>query len=180
MTATRALLDRTRVARLAVLLPVVVLLVAVAATGWWSDQPRRFGEVSGSYGLAAAKVGRPLLFGMYADPGRGSVTLRRVAPRVEQNTAGADIRVVLCRARPGVGALSVDQATAEQRCSALLPLGGSSLRRVSGPESLQLLVEVVPHRPGHVYVDGVEIAYRAGLWWATESSGFAVDVTAVA
>ena len=149
------------------------LLLALVASAWWATHPNRFDPVGNRIGTDRAAVGSPLLFGVAADP-RSDVDLRTVRARVTENTAGARVRVLLCRDDELIGSAI---GPAETTCRGVRPASGATLHPFKKEIDPKLVIEVVPRRPGRVVIDGVRIAYRSGLRWGWQSTGIVVDVT---
>ena len=99
--------------------------------------------------------------------------LRSVRARVEAGS-GAEVRVVLCDGAKDV--LGAARGTAAQMCARVVDPTGERLGRV-GP-GRQLVLEVVPRRPGRVVVNGVQLSYRSGLRFGSEATGERVVVVA--
>ncbi|MDT7548442.1 MAG: hypothetical protein QOE84_836 [Actinomycetota bacterium] len=155
------------------------LLVAVLllAAGWWFTNADSFSPVGNGLSVRKAAVGQPLLFGVFADPG-GAVELGSATARVRTNTADATVRVIICRGARGSSPIGIERRPAAAACTSVGRPRGSLLGRVRGSRSPQLVVEVIPRRPGQVVIAGVHLSYRSGLRWGRNNTGPVITVVA--
>jgi hypothetical protein len=150
---------------------ITAVVVVLILTGWgWSLTHPNLIDGSGSGVYGTAEVGESILFGIAPGPKR-EVVLRHAAGHVTVNTASADVRVVLCNQMRDRSVLGSKLGTAAAQCTSLTPLAGAHLRRITSDRSAQLLVQVTPRRVGEVVIDGVDLAYRAGIRWGWQRTG---------
>ena len=163
--------------RRALALAAAVLAVAVLASAafWWRTHPHRLRGVGNETALPVA-VGRSAVVGLFGGPESGRIRIVRVQPRVAANTAGADLRVLLCRGR-GPDPVGTAFGTAGRVCASVRDPGGVLLGRLTRGGDY-LVLEVTPHRTGTVVVNGLHVEYRAGWQRGAQDSGEVVVVRA--
>lgn len=97
------------------------------------------------------------------------VTLREVAPHVSVNTAAAEVTTYICRTR-GMDATGTmtDPETVSKVCSSFrLFQPGQKLRLFGGAGRDEVVLKILPTRPGHTRIDAVAFSYtrdRSHLW----------------
>ena len=154
------------------------LVIPVVAACWWLTHP----DAVYPYGNG---VGMPLGPGQSGalDSGilavRGvdyqesaSITLLDVVPRVTENSADADISLVLCHGG-GVGAVLGTDLSGY--CSSTSPLPGPAAA-FSSPGN-QVIVLVTPHQEGVVHIEGFDVTYGDGIRTGTRHGGLDITVT---
>jgi hypothetical protein len=132
--------------------------------------PSRFTAV-GSRLESPGHISRTLLVSTEVYPS-SEVVLRSARLRIRENTSQATVRLVLCADTLEHGAY---EGTAAQHCGRVIPISGGQLVPLAR-NGQQLMAEVTPHRPGIVQLDGVDVRYRSGLRWGSESSGWIIRV----
>ena len=63
-----------------------------------------------------------------------------------------------------------------RQCRSLAPFRPSEVVLSQRPGGAELLVRVIPHRPGLVRIDGIDISYRTGLRTGAQRSGILMVV----
>jgi len=166
---------------------VVVALTFLGARAWsWATHPESMSPYgSGVSGPAA--VGASMAFGTYVSTdgpwttesggSPASVELESAVPRIVENTAAADVALLVCRSTgsDGVGAIAATELTTY--CSSTTPVSPGRIV-LSMPPYDQLIAVVTPHQKGVVHVAGVDVTYRDGLRRGTQQSGIDITVTA--
>lgn len=158
------------------------VLAAIAVVGVrWVYGPQSLRAYGGMSESAEGKPGRTVLFGAMGSQSANGVDrwlrvdLRSVRPIVSVNTAGADVRVLLCTIGTdgGIGISS----SAHPYCSAIKAFqpGRVTLGWLHG--RTDLLVAVTPRHVGTVRVDGLRVTYRDGVRRGDQHTGFSVTVT---
>lgn len=186
MTLTRTpATPRARVRVVASLLAAITLVAcALMYLMWWS-QPTAF-DARGNAITVTAQVADPQTWNL--DVGESVsdeiVTLRSIEPVVVQNSADADIELVVCRWKPGLDArLGADTGSLSKYCSDTSPVPGRAFNLDStDPQAESIIIRVTPKQRGRVEVAGVKVDYRRGwrhLWQTgTEHTGPDVAITA--
>ena len=90
------------------------------------------------------------------------IRLVELRPRVELDSAAADVTIKLCT--PGAG------------CTAVTAAHGPRVR-LSGIGASRVVVSVTPHRAGEVRIDGVDVTYLDAGRRGTEHAGSTLLVT---
>lgn len=158
--------------------PVAIVAVVIALFGaaWWVTHPTRLSSVGSEVGLQG-EVGEPVIVGLFAYPGGGSVVLRDASPRVLPGSAAADVRVLWCASPTGDTPIGALRATAVASCRETPKLDGQPLAIPSAKTRFgHLVLEIVPREPGEVTVEGADVAYSAGLQRGRQASGVVVRV----
>ena len=131
-------------------------------------------------GLAVGETGL-LDAGLYTAIGEGTlgpgwITVIAAAPRIAENTAAADVELILCRHnRPdsdNVGAIRTPNT--EGFCAEVIPVAGA---HGAFPDAAQLVLKITPHQSGTVQVDGFDLTYRDGIRRATVHTGIRTIIT---
>jgi hypothetical protein len=166
--------------RLPIVVGAVALLIALAGGGWWVTHPQRLAGLGPGVAVdAEGFVGKPIVVGMFAYPSEGSVRLRSATARVARGSAAAEVRALYCVQPPRGATIGSVRTTAAAACEQTPPPNG---QRLAEPDweagSAQIVLEIVPLEPGTVTVDGVDVAYSAGLQRGRQSSGLRVRVEA--
>jgi hypothetical protein len=159
---------------------IVVALVTMT-TLIWSHSAKAF-DRGGIVQTSTVSGNAPRFISLEAYSGGGvahlhSIHLNSVKPLVAENTANADIQVLLCRP---IGDFAGDAATADMSsfCSSM-----ESFRPVAGsfyPKGTWLLVvEITPHQPGVVHLAQFNVTFREGLRTGKQRVGtdFTLTVT---
>ena len=150
------------------------LLVSLATLGWWDTHAGALTPVGNAISTPAP-VGQAVLIGLF--PGASDdISVLSVRPRVSENTARAEIRVVACLGASGSGLIGGALGTAAQNCASVRDPRHLVLPP-TGPGAPQLVVEVIPRQPGRVVIDGVHLRYRQGLRWGSQDTGTVLTVT---
>lgn len=150
---------------------------AVAAAGWWATHPTALQAVGNRVEIPVP-VGRSAVVTMFAQPQSGEVRLLSAEPVVTQGSADATVRTFLCEnpaELPGSTIIGTERGTAEQACETIRPAHDAALGRAS-PTTPYLVVEVTPHAPGTVTVEGLRVRYRTGLQRGVQDSGLVLTV----
>ena len=143
---------------------IVVVLVTMTIV-IWSHSAKAF-DRGGTVQTGTVSGNAPRFISLEAYTGNGvahlhSIHLNSARPIVVQNTANADVKMLLCRP---IADFAGDASTADMSsfCSSL-----ESFRPVSGtfyPKGTWLLVaEVTPHQPGVVHIAQFNVTFREGL-----------------
>lgn len=159
---------------------IVVALVTITAV-IWSHSAKAF-DRGGTVQTSTVSGDAPRFISLEAYSGGGnaplhSLHLNSVKPQVAQNTANADIQMLLCRP---IGDYAGDATAAELSsfCSSM-----ESFRPVSGtfyPKGTWLLVaKITPHQPGVVRIAQFNVTFREGLRTGKQRVGtdFTLTVT---
>jgi hypothetical protein len=149
----------------------LLLVSALGGASWWLTHPNQL-EPVGSSSVLPLEVGQPVVLGTFARPRNGTVTVTDAVAKVRENTADADVRVLLCETAPGSPRVGSQLGRAEDACTAVLEPAGQVLAARGG---LQVVLEVVPRRSGVLVVDGVDISYRDGWRRGTQPSGLVAE-----
>jgi hypothetical protein len=157
---------------------IVVVLITMTAV-IWSHSAKAF-DRGGVAQTGTVSGNAPRFISLDAYSGGGvahlnSVHLNSVQPIVVQNTANADIKMLLCRP---IKEFAGDAASADMSsfCSSL-----ESFRPVTGsfyPTGTWLLVaEITPRQPGVVRIDQFNVTFREGLRTGKQRVGTAFTLT---
>lgn len=154
----------------------LVALVGVVGVRWLHSASSLWNGVGNQAG-AEVRPGQTLFtVGMVSAASKRPVVvqIRSVTPRISFNSAGATVRVLLCK--PNGGVLWGFSLGVPRNCSSTRPfepgevtLGGDGN---SGPTSIILAITV--HRAGYACIDGVHVEYRDGLRSGAVDSGMSV------
>ena len=158
-------------------LTLLVATAAVAAFCVWVTHPNAVGAYGNEQGMRL-EVGETVLVdaGIYSrhvedDPRHGMpITVHSAVARISENTADADIELVLCR-HSGDGTDIIGSIMAEDvssYCLEELPIGGA---HESFPSTAQLLFRITPRQPGTVQIEGIDLTYRDGIRRGTVHTG---------
>jgi len=145
---------------------IVVVLLTMAAVVW-SHSAKAF-DRGGTVQTGTVSGDAPRFISLEAYSGGGgthlnSVHLNSVRPIVVQNTANADVTMLLCQPK-GDGDFAGDASSAEMSsfCSST-----ESFRPVTGsfyPKGTWLLVaQITPRQPGVVQIAQFNVTFREGL-----------------
>lgn len=159
--------------------------MVVLASGWWLTHADAVPNTVGNEIGVTLAVGEGMLLdaGIYSqqvldDPNDTvSITVVAASPNVVENTAEADVELVLCQ-HSGDGQDILGTAAAsdiDAACTALLPVEGTTF---ASPTEAQLLVRITPHQAGTVRVEGIDLSYREGIRRASVRSGTVLIATA--
>ncbi len=147
-------------------LPAGAVLAGLLA--WWMTHPAEL-EAGGPDLEAVTKVDRPVYAGLdiQSEPEGRQLSIRKVS--VGTDGDGVSVEVLLCHGG-SIGAT----ADPEPFCDSLEDAEGASLNL---PED-QLVVSVTADTAQQVMIEEVEVSYREGLQWGTQSAGprIVVDV----
>jgi hypothetical protein len=162
MTPAKATMRTRRVGiRRGVLASVVVLVVVSTYQLFSIESAFVWGnEVSGP-----SRVGEPVLVGMGNTSPAQTVTVRGARPVVRENSADAQIQIMICRKRAATGLILI-RGAARPSCRKTVTADGYVLRR-SAHDREFIMARVVARQPGEVHLDGVDVAYSRGwrdLW----------------
>lgn len=176
---TAYLAPRATVTRLVAAICAVALAVAIGATAWAWRHPDAFPSYGGyEQGLTRPAPDGAHYFGMtWGSDGGPVVTARSADPMVIENSARADVKVLVCHLLPGSdGSLIgvIDAADVKKSCD-LGRIGGASLNLPEAPPATQVVVEVTPHQPGRVVVDGITLRYNQGWRTGSQHIGGRID-----
>jgi hypothetical protein len=155
---------------------VLAALVASAVLGglWWLAHPTVFHPAdtkSWSHKYDKADM-ETLHIGMaYAKKSYWDSTVRVTAaePLVLENTADADITVHVCHER-GIGIGSVT-GSLRGYCRTILNLAAEPTLKLAPQAREQLILTITPRQSGQVRVGGMNLTYRHGLQYGTQSVG---------
>ena len=161
---------------------VSVVIVVVAIFCFWITHPGVVGEYEGGQGLELS-VGDTLVAdsGVYTVSGDDlddliMITVGSAVPRVSENSADADIELVLCRLLDSdsrIGSIPAEELTSY--CAEEIPVTGAY---ESLPLTAQLLLRITPRQAGTVLIEGIDLTYRQGIRRATVHAGLETVVTA--
>lgn len=155
---------------------VTVAVVTIGAFIVWWTRPDAFGPY-GNAVSAQLVVGETLDVNLSVTSIQEQVTTHALEPRITENTADADIDVVLCEL-DGDDRLGAGTGELDRYCTSVRPATAGQIdwRRND------LMVRVTPRRAGTVRIEGTEIGYTRG--WrhlrqtGTQHTGTAVVLTA--
>lgn len=107
---------------------------------------------------------------------RVSVRLTSATPRTVENTADADIRVLLCVVN---GQVPEFPGSATPPCTSTAPFTAGS--RVLGSQAglSTLILAITPRRPGIIRIDGLTVHYRDGIRRGTAHCGINLELRAI-
>lgn len=169
-TATRVWDDRPRLLAWSAVLAV---LVGAIVLGWVWRHPTALTPAGGGVSVSNDRwvVDRPLYVGV-TNPSElpdGGITVHGVEPDIAVDTAAAETSFGVCTTMPTMPVIgSVTAPSVDEICSRWAALEGESISLVAeGDERQQVLMLVVPRRPGVVEIAGVDLAYTHG--WRTGS-----------
>jgi len=148
---------------------VALVLVAAGGGWWWLTHPDRLVPAGGAESSVPITLGHRLYEGMFAQPESGTVHVDRVVPHVVTNTARADFRVLLCHSSIGHNTIGSVLDRTGRLCQHPRDPRGADLPTLAS--NTYLVLEVTPHRPGTVRVEGLRVTYHAGWRRGTEDSG---------
>ena len=156
------------------------VLVAAGWAYWWWTPPEAFGPYGNGIG-GRIEAGQAMHYdtGLHPvrrdgeDPEPIPVTLNEVTPVVSENSADADIEVRLCRVADGGTGIGAVRSV-RRFCDALDVIDGDTQLRP--PD--QVIVTVVPQRPGVVHIEGAPVDYRDGIRRGSQHSGLEIHVRA--
>lgn len=157
--------------RLRVLAVVMASIAALMGAGWWLTHPQVMQPVGVTSDLPL-EVGQVAVVGMFAQPRTGTVRLTDAVPNVIENTADAELRVVLCETAVGEAKVGSAFVRAEDACLAVYEPRGHEL---AGQQQQYLVLEILPRRPGAVVVEGLRVSHQDGWRRGTEVSGLAAS-----
>lgn len=98
-----------------------------------------------------------------------TVRVTAAEPLVLENTADADITVHVCHER-GIGIGSVT-GSLRGYCKTILNLAAEPTLTLAPQAREQLILTITPRRSGQVRVSGMNLTYRHGLRYGTQSVG---------
>ena len=166
--------------RLPLILGLTVLAALLLGGGWWATHPTLLNPGGSAVGMQVT-VRQPVLVGLFAYPQDGSVVLRDATPRLASGSAAARVRVLWCVGPRGGSPVGAARATARETCAETPGLDGQRLTMPSAANRFaHLVLEVVPSEAGEVRVEGVDVAYSAGLRRGSQAYGVVVEVVAAA
>jgi hypothetical protein len=156
---------------------LIATAIAISAIGWWLTHPGQLPAVDNSLGSIHTPVDWPTLVGMHSWPD-DSVRLVSARPRVRENSANADISVLLCY--PTASQIYHATGNLDGLCKPAVPVEGQTMQATPNAKTWarapNLIVLVKPRQAGTVRVDGVEVTYRAGLQRGTQSTGRNLEI----
>jgi hypothetical protein len=161
------------------IIAVIVVVLVTMTVVIWSHSAKAF-DRGGVEQSSTVSGNAPRFISLEAYSGGGAahlntVHLNTVRPIVVQNTANADIKMLLCRP---IAEFAGDATTADMSkyCSSL-----ESFRPVTGsfyPNGTWLLVaEITPHQPGVVRINQFNVTFREGLRTGKQRVGTAYALT---
>lgn len=173
---------RAAVTVVAAMTVTAVVVAAGGAWGWhWRTHPDAFPRAGGAVGVTVSPE-RPTTYVGVMFPDRevaGPVTIHSVAPRIEENTAGASVAFYLCLLDPSgsEGQLGAGgQRAFDRSCPRPLPVVSGTEYDGSRDAGQQLVMGITAHRPGVFRSPGVELTYTDGWQRGTELIGIATTV----
>lgn len=152
---------------------VLVVLVGAIALGWVWRHPTVLTPAGGGVSVSNDRwvVDRPLYVGVThpSELPDGGITVRGAEPDIAVDTAAAETSFGVCTTTPTMPVIgSVTAPSVDEICSRWVPLEGESVFLDDGAdERQQVLMLVVPRRPGVVEIAGVDLDYTHG--WRTGS-----------
>ena len=172
--------QRSRSIRRAVARGLVTLVIAAGlAWAWhWRTHPSVFAS-DGNQATAPLPAGEELVaLGVtFPDPGEGeAVSIRSVAPRVVQNSAGATFEFFVCTQdsetwdQTALGLVYGASRFAEF-CPDPRPVEPGTDLDTGATEPQQLVMVVTVTKPGVVATHGVDLTYSHGWQRGTQSTG---------
>ncbi|HZC70131.1 MAG TPA: hypothetical protein VE442_05520 [Jatrophihabitans sp.] len=162
---------------------VVALVVAWLIFDHWRNGLRLLGPVGDEVGADRMAIGRTFYAPAVWSPGHSPLTLAvtSLRPEVTDDTAHANVRIVLCTPRrlsdgmPGAAAWSLTEW-----CSNLRPFTPGTYRLCpygSAQGCVAVYVAVTARTSGHVHLDGTHIKYQRGIRPGDQLVGTAIDTT---
>jgi hypothetical protein len=157
--------------RVAVTVVLAVVAVAVALTLRWLTDLREFSP-SGATNIVPVVVGQTAYADTGLEPRTRPLDIRSIHVRVATNTAGARVRIVVCRG----GLVGAGRSDARARpalsefCPTLSAFRSGSIS-IDYDRKVQLLYAVTPAHAGIVRISGVEIHFASGPRTGVQRAG---------
>jgi len=156
--------------RLAIALALLVLVVAGSAVGWEWRHPTAFPDYDGgtTSGLGRSTPDGSYYFGMtWGGNDRPVATARSARAVVSENSANAEIDVLVCEVEPPPKGSFLGVASdhdIETFCR-FARVSGAHLNLPGARPRTQLIVRITPRQVGRVIVEGIDLNYDQG--WRT-------------
>jgi hypothetical protein len=164
----------------------LVVILAVGWAAWWLTHPNVLFPLGNGVGTKMV-VGETNAYGTTIITDRGhdgngsqpvTITIHRVTPVVTENTANANVSVVLCEGPQAGSVGAVTAADVAQLCQTTTPVADESKFSFNYLKGQQLIVLITPRQPGVVVIHGFQVTYQDGLRRGTQLTGVNIKVHA--
>lgn len=169
--------------RAVAVLLIAALVIGLGALVRWRNGLHYFERGGATSITPSLAPGRTLYVGAIDSPssdGRPrNVRFTNIWPAVTDNTAKADVQVLMCTIGPGMHAGLVAAYSTRDYCSSVTAFtpGTYLLGSHTEPGTVVILVAVTPHTAGHVHVAGLDLSYREGIRRGHQRAGLEADTT---